>query len=283
MCRRFAKQHSIMTDNIVEFLAVAWDAANAAGKIIRRSWQQSKTIDYKGAIDLVTTIDRETERKIVEVIQRSFSDHAILAEEDTNLPGNGKEYRWIIDPLDGTTNFAHSYPHFCVSIALECAGEVVLGLVYDPLRGECFKAVKGEGATLNGGPIRVSNVTELDKALLATGFPYDRREKADFYLSFFKGFMTRSQGIRRNGSAALDLCYVACGRIDGFWELQLRAWDTAASALIVEEAGGKVSDLSGNKFTIWGEETLASNGAIHGEMVSVATAAAKHAASLTEP
>jgi myo-inositol-1(or 4)-monophosphatase len=146
-------------------------------------------------------------------------------------------------------------------------------LVYDPLRGECFKAVKGEGATLNNGSIRISGVKELDKALLATGFPYDQRERADFYLSFFKAFMTRSQGIRRNGSAALDLCYVACGRIDGFWELKLRPWDTAAGALIVEEAGGRLSDLSGNRFSIWGEETLASNGAIHDEMVNAALAA----------
>ena len=182
-------------------------------------------------------------------------------------------HRWIIDPLDGTTNFAHSYPQFCVSIALERDDEVILGLVYDPLRGECFKAVKGEGATLNGGSIHVSAVKELDKALLATGFPYDQREKADFYLVLFKAFMTRSQGIRRNGSAALDLCYLACGRIDGFWELKLRPWDTAAGTLIVAEAGGRLSDLSGNKFSIWGEETLASNGAIHDEMVNIATTA----------
>jgi myo-inositol-1(or 4)-monophosphatase len=273
----------VITDDRVRFLGVAWDAAHAAGEIMRRNWQEPKTIDYKGAIDLVTTIDRETERKIVDVIQRNFSDHAILAEEETNLAGHREAYRWIIDPLDGTTNFAHSYPQFCVSIALEFAGEVILGLVYDPLRDECFKAVKDEGATLNGGPIRISGVKELDKALLATGFPYDQREKADFYLSFFKAFMTRSQGIRRNGSAALDLCYVACGRLDGFWELKLRPWDTAAGALIVEEAGGKLSDLSGNKFTIWGEETLASNGAIHDEMVNAVMTARNTRDSLTRP
>jgi myo-inositol-1(or 4)-monophosphatase len=258
-----------MRDDIVRFLAVAWDAANAAGEIIRRSWQQPKTIDYKGAIDLVTATDREAEHKIVEVIQRNFSDHAILAEEETDLRSHDKDYRWIIDPLDGTTNFAHSYPNFCVSIALECAGEVVLGLVYDPLRGECFKAVRAEGATLNGDPIRVSGVKELDKALLATGFPYDRREQADFYLSFFKAFLTRCQGIRRNGSAALDLCYLACGRIDGFWELKLKPWDTAAGSLIVAEAGGRLSDFSGNKFSIWGNQTLASNGIIHGEIAEI--------------
>ena len=144
-----------------------------------------------------------------------------------------------------------------------------------------FQSVKDEGATLNGAPVRISGVMELDKALLATGFPYDQREEADFYLSFFKAFMTRSQGIRRNGSAALDLCYVACGRIDGFWEMKLRPWDTAAGALIVEEAGGRLSDLAGNKFSIWGKETLASNGAIHDELVNTAMAATLARKSLT--
>lgn len=258
-----------MSHDIERFSAVAWDAAHGAGEIIRRSWQQPKIIDYKGAIDLVTATDREAEHKIVEVIERHFADHAILAEEETNLRGTDGNYRWLIDPLDGTTNFAHSYPHFCVSIALEYVGEVILGLVYDPLRGECFKAVKGEGAMLNGSPIQVSSVQELDKALLATGFPYDRREKADFYLSFFKAFMTRCQGIRRNGSAALDLCYVACGRLDGFWELKLKPWDVAAGCLIVVEAAGRLSDFSGDKFSISSNETLASNGFIHDEMAQI--------------
>jgi myo-inositol-1(or 4)-monophosphatase len=257
-----------MTDEIVKFLSVAWEAANAAGEIIRESWHQPKTIDYKGAIDLVTTIDRETERKIVEVLQRNFPDHAILAEEETDLRGDNNEYRWIIDPLDGTTNFAHGYPQVSISVGLEQSGRLILGLVYDPLRRECFRAVKGQGATLNGSPIQISTVNELDKALLATGFPYDRREKADYYLSFFKAFLTRCQGIRRNGSAALDLCYVACGRIDGFWELKLKPWDIAAASLIVTEAGGRVSDFSGNDFSIWGNETLASNGSIHAEMLT---------------
>ena len=262
----------MIADDIEKFLAVAWEGANAAGEIIRRTWQQPKTIGYKGAIDLVTTTDREAEHKIVEVIRRHFSDHAILAEEETDLRGNDKGYRWIVDPLDGTTNFAHSYPNFCVSVALESTVEVILGLVYDPLRGECFKAVKGEGATLNGNPIRVSGVKELDNALLATGFPYDRREKADFYLNFFKEFLTRCQGIRRNGSAALDLCYLACGRVDGFWELKLKPWDIAAGSLIVAEAGGRLSDFSGNYFSIWGNEILASNGIIHNEMTEITAA-----------
>jgi myo-inositol-1(or 4)-monophosphatase len=261
-----------MTLETEKFLSVAWDAANAAGTLLRETWQQPKIIDYKGAIDLVTSVDRECERRIVEVLQKNFPGHAVLAEEATDLLGTQSSHRWIIDPLDGTTNFAHSYPQFCVSIALERDGEVIMGLVYDPLRRECFRAVKDQGATLNDGSLRISTVKELDKALLATGFPYDQREKADFYLGFFKAFMTRSQGIRRNGSAALDLCYVACGRVDGFWELKLRPWDTAAGALMVAEAGGRVTDLSGNKFSIWGEETVASNGALHDEMIEVARA-----------
>lgn len=258
-----------MTSDMARLLGAAWEAADAAGILIRESWEQPKQIDYKGAIDLVTTVDRESERRIVEVLERNFPDHSFLAEEETNLVGKQKSCRWIIDPLDGTTNFAHGYPQFCISIALERDEEIVMGLVYDPLRRECFRAVKGRGATLNGRAIRISSVKELDKALLATGFPYDRRDKADYYLAFFKAFMTRTQGIRRNGAAALDLCYVACGRIDGFWELKLRPWDTAAGALVVEEAGGTLSDFSGKAFSIWGEETLASNGAIHAEMVAV--------------
>jgi myo-inositol-1(or 4)-monophosphatase len=257
-----------MTGEIVKFLSVAWEAANAAGEIIRASWHQPKTIDYKGAIDLVTTIDRETERKIVEVLQRNFPDHAILAEEETDLRADNNEYRWIIDPLDGTTNFAHGYPQVSISVGLEQSGRLILGLVYDPLRRECFRAVKDQGATLNGSPIQISTVKELDKALIATGFPYDHREKPDFYLTFFRAFLTRCQGIRRAGSAALDLCYVACGRIDGFWELNLKPWDTAAASLIVAEGGGAISDFSGNEFSIWSNETLASNGSIHAEMLA---------------
>ena len=264
-----AKELPSLSHDLVKLLSAAWEAANAAGEIIRASWQQPRSIDYKGAIDLVTTADREAERKIVEVLRRDFPDHAILAEEETVIESKAKEYRWIVDPLDGTTNFAHSYPHVGISIALERDHEVILGLVYDPLRPECFRAVKGQGATLNGAPIRTSVVGELDKALLATGFPYDRRENADYYLSFFKAFLTRCQGVRRAGAAALDLCYVASGRIDGFWELKLKPWDIAAGSLIVAEAGGALSDFSGAPFSICGTETLASNGAIHAEMVEV--------------
>jgi myo-inositol-1(or 4)-monophosphatase len=258
-----------MSQETAKFLDAAWRAADSAGTLIRESWLQPKEIDYKGAIDLVTSVDRESERKIVEIIRRNFPDHSILAEEETDHQGARNQYRWIIDPLDGTTNFVHSYPQFGISIALERDGEVILGLVYDPLRGECFRALQGEGATLNGHPIRVSTVAKLNDALLATGFPYDRRENADYYLTFFKAFLTRSQGIRRAGAAALDLCYLACGRIDGFWELKLRPWDLAAGTLIVAESGGRLTDFSGNEFSIRGSETLASNGVIHDEMLTV--------------
>lgn len=261
-----------MPHDTAKFLEVAWEAANAAGTFIRGNWQRPKEIAYKGPIDLVTSVDRDSERCIVDILRRNFPDHSILAEEETELVGKQNHYRWIIDPLDGTTNFAHGYPHFCVSIALEVEGSVLLGLVYDPVKRECFRAVKSQPATLNGRPIRVSAVSDLHKSLLATGFPYDRRENADYYLSFFKAFMTRSQGIRRNGSAALDLCYAACGRVDGYWEFKLRPWDLAAGALIVAQAGGRLSDFSGNPFSIWGNETLATNAIIHEEALAVTKA-----------
>jgi myo-inositol-1(or 4)-monophosphatase len=260
-----------MIRDLPKFLSAAWEAANAAGELIRENWQRPRTIEYKGAIDLVTSVDREAERKILDVLQREFPGHGFLAEEAAAIAGRSNEFRWIIDPLDGTTNFAHGYPHMGISIALEHNDRVILGLVYDPLRRECFRAVAGQGATLNGTPIHTSIVGELDKALLATGFPYDRRQHADEYLAFFRAFLTRCQGIRRGGAAALDLCYLASGRIDGFWELKLKPWDIAAGALIVTEAGGALSDFSGKPLSLLGNETLASNGSIHSEMIAVIT------------
>jgi myo-inositol-1(or 4)-monophosphatase len=272
-----------MSHDIPKFLSTAWEAANAAGEVIRDNWERPRTIEYKGAIDLVTSVDREAERTILDILQREFPEHGFLAEEAEAIEGRSNEYRWIIDPLDGTTNFAHGYPHMGVSIALEQNGRPILGLVYDPLRRECFRAVKAQGVTLNGTPIRTSAIDELDKSLLATGFPYDRRDHVDYYLAFFKAFLTRCQGVRRAGSAALDLCYVASGRIDGFWELKLKPWDVAAGALILAEAGGALSDFSGKPFSILGSETLASNGGIHDEMVQVASAVAQTRVDCTEP
>ncbi len=264
-----------MVENMKNFRELAREAARAAGAILRANWRLPKSIDYKGAIDLVTSADRESERIITELIRRDFPDHSILAEEQTDIQNAQSDYRWIVDPLDGTTNFAHGYPQFSISIALERSGRVIFGLVYDPLREECFEAALGAGAALNGEALRVSAVSELDKALLATGFPYDRRDFADFYLGYFREFMIRCQGIRRGGSAALDLCYIACGRIDGYWELKLKPWDIAAGALIVAEAGGRLSDFSGGLFSLRGQETLASNGLVHEAMVQVAGAIAK--------
>jgi myo-inositol-1(or 4)-monophosphatase len=264
----------MMADND-RLLEVAWQGATAAGQLIQESWQKPKSIEYKGPIDLVTSVDRESERLIIGTIQHYFPDHSILAEEETIVDGSDQECRWIIDPLDGTTNFAHGYPHFCISIAFENRGIMMMGLIYDPVRQECFKTVRGGGASLNGAKIHTSAVPQLDKALLGTGFPYDRRQFAEIYLSYFKAFMMRSQGIRRGGSAALDLCYVACGRFDGFWEMKLKPWDVAAGALIVSEAGGVLSDFFGNPFSIYGQETLACNPLIHREMVEIASGVAK--------
>jgi myo-inositol-1(or 4)-monophosphatase len=257
------------TPETAKLFQTAWEAAQSAGSLIRENWREPREIAYKGAIDLVTSVDRDAERCIVNMLRKNYPEHSILAEEETDIAGNQDHYRWIIDPLDGTTNFAHGYPQICVSVALEHEHELLLGIVYDPLRRECFSAIRGQGAKLNGQAVRVSDTRELDQALLATGFPYDRRDNPDFYLNYFKAFMTRSQGIRRAGSAALDLCYVACGRLDGFWELKLRPWDTAAVSLIVKESGGRISDFSGNEFSIYGSETMASNGAIHAAMLDV--------------
>jgi myo-inositol-1(or 4)-monophosphatase len=251
------------------FLAAAEEAARAAGALIVESWQKFGRIEYKSAIDIVTEVDRRAEDRIVGLLRQRYPDHSILAEERAADSETSTGLRWIVDPLDGTTNFAHGYPQVGVSIALEEQGRIVLGVVFDPLRRELFAAVERGGAFLNGSPIQTSKTAELDKALLATGFPYDRRERADFYLAFFRAFMVRCQGIRRAGAAALDLCYLASGRIDGFWELGLHPWDTAAASLIVREAGGKLTDFDGNPFTIWGAQTLASNGLIHSEMLDV--------------
>ncbi len=256
-----------------EIIAVARAAVEEAGRRLRAAWGEAKTIEYKGAIDLVTATDRELEALIVGRLRAAFPDHQIVAEEASAGSGParpvGDGYVWYLDPLDGTTNFAHSYPQFSVSLALARAGELQLGLVCDPTRDELFVARRGAGATLNGRPIRVSDTPGLDAALLGTGFPYDRRTHADFYLGFVKDFMLRSHGIRRLGSAALDLCAVACGRLDGFWEWKLQPWDTAAGALIVREAGGVVTDFAAAPFDLYGQQTLATNGRIHAAMVEV--------------
>ncbi len=247
---------------------VARTAVLEAGRIIRDQWLRRGAVSLKSnAIDLVTDTDRAAETAILELLRSRFPDYSILAEESGERGAH--EYRWLVDPLDGTTNFAHTYPQVSVSIALLRAGRPVLGVVYDPLRGELFVGRRGEGASLNEEPLRSSASETLSASLLLTGFPYDRREQADYYLSFFKAFMMRTHGIRRAGSAALDLCWVAAGRADGFWEWKLKPWDTAAGALIVQEARGRTTDFRGGEFDPFGPQCLATNGRIHEEMLSV--------------
>jgi myo-inositol-1(or 4)-monophosphatase len=252
-------------------LNFAVQLAHDAGLILtERMGRKSLQIANKGVIDLVTEADLAAERFIIERIQSYYPRHAILAEESgaTHSVEGSSEFKWIIDPLDGTTNYAHGYPCFCVSIALERAGEVVMGVIYDPIKDEMFAAERGLGATLNGRRIRVSEADELSRSMVCTGFPYDVRDRGDF-ARHFAAFIMKAQAIRRDGSAALDLANVACGRFDGFFEEGLRPWDVAAGVLLVEEAGGRVSHYDGRPFHIYTPPILASNGLIHEEMMSV--------------
>jgi len=255
------------------FLEVAREAAREAGRLLKENVDARGAVTYKGAVDLVTEFDRRSQDIIDRRLSSSFPDHSILAEEGLARAGSS-EYRWIFDPLDGTTNFAHTFPVFSVSIALERKGDLLLGVVFDPMRGEMFEAVKGGGARLNGAAIRVSDVPELGKSLLATGFPYDVRTSRTNNVREFSDFIVRAQAIRRCGSAALDLCYVACGRFDGFWELKLKPWDMAAGALIVREAGGRISDFQGGPFDPFSGIILATNGRIHDAMMDILDAGA---------
>ena len=251
-----------------KFLQIATAAAKEAGRIQLRYFGRSHQVAYKGDTDPVTEVDTLCDRIITQMILDAFPDHDLLTEESP-FEKKGSPWKWIIDPLDGTTNYLHGYPCFCVSIGLEVKGEVELGVVYNPLLDELFYAAKGEGAFLNGNRIFVSCEDHLSRSFLSTGFPYDIRENADFYLRYFRQFIIKSFAIRRPGSAAIDLCYLAAGRFDGFWELKLHAWDMAAGSLIVTEAGGKVTNLEGRPFGIYTEEILASNGLIHDEMLEV--------------
>jgi myo-inositol-1(or 4)-monophosphatase len=258
------------------FERVARAAVAEAGARLRATWRDVKTVHYKGAVDIVTDTDREVEAMVHSRLRGAFPHHLIVAEEahaGAELqPPPADRLVWYLDPLDGTTNFAHAYPHFAVSLALARGSAMQLGIVHDPIREETFVAHRGGGARLNGEPIAVSPVDDLGAALVATGFPYDRRIHLDFYLEFFADLVLRAQGVRRNGSAALDLCYVACGRLDGFFEWKLHPWDTAAGSLIVREAGGAVSDFRGAPFDLYGEQILASNGRIHAAMSAVLSA-----------
>jgi myo-inositol-1(or 4)-monophosphatase len=237
-----------------------------AGRFIKSSVGKVAEISHKGRDNIVTDVDKKAEAMIIKDILAAFPGHSILSEESEPRSGLAP-YTWIIDPLDGTTNFAHAFPFFCVSIALEKSGRVVLGVVYDPIREELFFAEKGRGAYLNGKKIHVSKVKKLIDSFLATGFSYGIKRK-DRNISYFRELLTRTQAIRRAGSAALDLCYVACGRFDGFWEMDLHPWDSAAGMLIVEEAGGKVTRFDRSPYSPYDKNILATNGHIHNKMSS---------------
>jgi myo-inositol-1(or 4)-monophosphatase len=258
------------------YLATAVEAALAAGRIHLRIFRQDPHIEKKGPIDLVTAADVAAERAFRELIGARFPSHAVLGEEagagQTATSGAG--WRWIIDPLDGTTNFAHGLALFCVSIALEVDGRVELAVVFDPVGQELFTAERSEGARLNGVPLRVSSRYELIDALLCTGFPYSIREHQRQQVDVFAGFLGKSRAVRRLGSAALDLCYVAAGRFDGFWEEQLHAWDVAAGVLIVEEAGGRVTGYGDEPHDLFGGHIVASNGPLHSPMLQMIREAA---------
>lgn len=245
--------------------------AMAAGRMLLRNVSRDRSVHFKGKINLVTEMDLKSETLIVARLRKLLPDASFLTEEGSAVE-NDSPYKWVIDPLDGTTNYAHTFPIWCVSIALEWNGEIVLGCVYDPNRDELFTAVKGKPARMNGRLIRVSERRRLDQSLLATGFPYDIQTSSINNFDHFVSFATTARAVRRAGSAALDLCYLAMGRFDGFWELKLHPWDTAAGTLIVRQAGGKVTDFRGKPFSIYSEKLLASNGAIHNQMIRILTA-----------
>ena len=248
-------------------LETAMLAARDAGEVLREGFGQQHSVRYKGEVDLVTEVDEQAERVISEILLGAFPSYGMLAEESGRSSGE-EDTRWIVDPLDGTTNYAHRLPIFAVSIALERAGEVIMGVVHDPVREETFIAERGGGATLNGEPIRVSDTKEPIQALIATGFPYDRAEMPEA-LELFGRFAAVTRGIRRLGSTALDLCYVAAGRLDGYYERGIWEWDLAAGALILEEAGGKVTDYRGGALDLEGRQIVASNGALHAAMTTL--------------
>jgi len=250
------------------FLATAVEAVVRAGDIHLAKFGTGVRIDKKGAIDLVTEVDLEVERMFRAMIAERFPAHDVLAEE-LGGTSTGARHRWVFDPLDGTTNFAHGVPIFCASLALEIDGQAEVGAVYDATRQELFTAERGVGAWLNGDPLRVSQTNEILDALLVTGFPYTVHETPQRFMPVFTAFVSRARAVRRLGSAAIDLCYVAAGRMDGFWEESLQPWDTRAGALIVEQAGGCVTGMDGQPWVPANGHILASNGALHDAMLAI--------------
>src|SRR5580704_14756020 len=259
-----------------QFLEVAIDAAREAGALLRTEFDRPKKISYKGEVDIVTESDRRSEEIVVGRLRRYFSQHEIVAEEGSGGPTGQARYRWHVDPLDGTTNFAHGYPCFAVSIGLLEDGEPLVGAVFNPVSRELFTAERGEGAYLDHKRIHVSAIDTLATSLLATGFPPDQRHQQT-NVAYYAGYTLRSHGVRRDGSAALDLCSVASGRFEAFWEFGLKSWDTAAGVLLVKEAGGTVSDFAGRPYRPGDPALLVSNGRIHAEMQKVAADVAESA------
>lgn len=249
------------------FLATAIEAVVRAGDLQMARFGSDVQVQKKGDIDLVTEVDLEVERMFRALVAERFPDHGVLAEE-MGETGHGSRWRWVFDPLDGTTNYAHGLPIFCASLALEIDGRTEVGAVYDPNRRELFTAERGVGAWLNGRPLRVSSAASLMESVLVTGFPYNVHETLDEVVGLFAAFVGRARAVRRLGSAALDLCWVAAGRMDGFWEERLKPWDMMAGALIVEEAGGRVTTLDGSNWAAAGGQILASNGLLHEEMLA---------------
>jgi myo-inositol-1(or 4)-monophosphatase len=250
-----------MSQANTEFVSGMSDIAREAGALLMGYFQQHVKIEYKGDVDLVTIADRKSEALILERIRAKWPTHDVLGEEGARIE-TGSDYKWYVDPLDGTTNFAHGFPVFCVSLAIDYKGERVAGVLYDPTRDELFSAEMGSGAYLNGERMRVSATANLAECLVATGFPSHKRHKNP-NIFFYHQITLKTHGVRRAGSAALDLANVASGRFDGFWEFNLNPWDTAAGVLIVEEAGGKVTDFSGGPFQLNSRETVATNGMVH--------------------
>lgn len=253
-------------DNSGEFVPAMADIAREAGALLMEYFHQHVKIEYKGEADLVTVADRKSEALILERLRARWPSHDVVGEEGARIE-TGSDYRWYIDPLDGTTNFAHGFPVFCISMALDYKGERVAGVVYDPTRPELFAAERGSGAFLNGEPMHVSKTAKLAESLVATGFPSHKRHKNP-NIFFYHQITLKSHGVRRAGSAALDLASVAAGRFDGFWEFNLNPWDTAAGVLLVEEAGGIVSDFHGGPFQLDSRETVATNGIVHDALLS---------------
>lgn len=249
-----------------DYTQAAIEIAREAGELQIERLSQVRTIEYKGKFNIVTEVDKACEKLICDFLKEKFPSHDFLAEEGTDIKTNS-EWLWIIDPLDGTVNYAHAYPLFSVSIALLHKGQVVVGVVYEPNRDELFVAERGGGAVMNDKPIRVSKIKDIYSSMLSTGFAYNVTEIDRNNVNHFHQFIRECHAIRRDGVASVDMCYVACGRYDGFWELFLKPWDIAAASLIIEEAGGKLSMFDGSPLNIFGDEIVANNGIIHEEMI----------------